>query len=171
MGIFDGQTAILFREDASGQRVYAPFGTWGGVYQVSNVAAERIRRHVKVFWFAALVIVVGLQITLGWRYNLLALPVVLAAYFGMAGLHVRQLPRLPLSAREFPAISRPELERRYSHAIGSPVLAILTAFSAALTAIGIWMVIKGAGVQAWFVLLFFGACAVSLFRQWRRARS
>ncbi len=171
MGIFDGQTAILFREDASGQRVYAPFGLWGGVYRVSNADVLRIQRHVKIFWLAALVIVVGLHITLGWRYNLLALPILLCGYFGMAGWHVRHLPRLPLSVRELPSVSRAELERRYSHAIGAPLLAMLTVSSVAFVAIGIWLLTKGAGAQAWFVVIFFGLCAISLFRQWRRARS
>ena len=87
---------------------------WGGVYGVSDRDALRIQRHVKLFWLAALVIVAGLQVVLGWRYNLLALAVLLGGYFGMARLHMRHLPRLALSVRELASISRPNLERRYS---------------------------------------------------------
>src|SRR6266568_4033520 len=56
MGVFDGYTSILFREDASGRRVYAPFGTWGGVSEVPNAEARRIQRQVKIFWAAWLVL-------------------------------------------------------------------------------------------------------------------
>ncbi len=54
MGVFDGLIAILFRQDSSGQRVYAPFGLWGGVYRVSDADAKRIQRHVKIVSFATL---------------------------------------------------------------------------------------------------------------------
>ncbi len=172
MGVFDGYTSILFREDASGRRVYAPFGTWGGVYEVPNGEARRIQRQVKIFWAAWLVLVIVLQDTLGWFYTLAAIPLVLAVYFGLAALQVRRLPRLPVSAREVPRVSRGELQTRYSRAIGAPTLAALTAASVVFVMIGVWFLVRGiGGVQIWFVVVFFGFCGVSLFLQWRRARS
>ncbi len=172
MGLFDGFVSILFRLDASGRRVYAPFGTWGGVYEVREDDAERIQRHGKRFWVVWFIAVVVLVMALDWRYVLMAIPIMLAAYFGMAAWHVRQMTRLPVSPRELPRLSRVELERRYSRAVGVPTLISLTIVSLLFVAGGVWMLMSGAPpTESWLVILFFGLCTFSLFRQWRRARS
>jgi len=172
MGVFDGFTSILFRQDASGRRVYTPFGKWGGVYEVPDNDARRIQRDVKLFWIGWFVAVFVLQLALDWRYVFWAIPLMMVLFFVRSAWHIRRLRRLPLSPRDLPRLSRPELEQRYSRAVGTPTLAFLSITSIVFVVIGIWIVASGTGgALGWLVVLFFGLCSVSLFRQWRRARS
>lgn len=170
MGLFDGVTANLFREDSAGRRVYAPFGKWGGVYLVPDASvAARIATVWRRFYQIMLVSIIGVGIAFGWSWQAWSLvPIAVAASLVVAQLQTKGLERITASASDLQPVTRAQAVTRYAKAVGKPLLWTLLGSSLLLTAAGIWMITTGAGIMAWGAAGFFGLCTLSFVLQLRR---
>ena len=151
MGYFDAFTVNLFRTDATGQRVIAPFGKWGGVYAVPDSAVSRITGAVKLYYMGMLVVIVTANEATGWKWGgfVAVVPLIVVNVVMYIWL-VRPLQRLPIKYGDLPKLRRRERQKAAAVAMGPITLTLLLLASLAMTAAGIY-------VHLWWAAALFGA--------------
>ena len=170
MGLFDGVTANLFRQDSAGRRVYAPFGKLGGVYLVPNdFVAARIAGVWRRFYQITIGCIIVAGIAFGWRWQAwLLVPIAIAASLVVAQLLTRGLERTAATPSDLQPVTRAQAVTRYAQAVGKRLLWTLLGSSLLLTGAGVWMITTGAGTEAWLATGFFCLCTLSFVFQLRR---
>lgn len=164
MAYLDGFVSSLFRHDADGQRVFVLFGRT--VYLVSDRDAVRIERRVKAYYAIMLSSVVVVQVHCGWRWNLIAVPVWIAAYYALVALSVRSLPRANGRATDLPRVSPRDLARQRARATGQPTLWMLLIIGLMMTAASIVAAMHRPFL--WLGAVFFGLCTLVSIWQLRK---
>ena len=133
MSYFDTFTATLFRTDADGRRVIAPFGR-GRVYLVGDASARRIEVTLRIYYGLMLIAIVTTQVVGGWRWNMFFVwPLSMAIYFALFGILVRPLERLPMSTHQLHMESRSQRLDAVARATGKPTLVLLAVTSLTMT--------------------------------------
>ena len=166
MGYFDAYTANLFRATRDGQRVFAPLGKFGAVYTVpSDEEAGRIARVARRLYQLMLAGIVGVQIVLGWRWNLVCGVLWLAVFYGVLQREARRLPRTALRVADLAPLSRRERQARAGRALGMGWLVTMLAVSAVFVATGAWLWFRSGDPSMLFAVAFFGLCgAIAVYQ-------
>ena len=159
MGYFDAFTANLFRSSRAGQRVFAPFGKFGAVYLVPTDAdAARLSAVVRRMYQLMLPGLIGIQIALGWRWNLLFGPVWLVAFWGVLYREARKLPRTDLRAGELAALPRREMQARAGRAMGRGWLVAMLGIAVTFVVMGAWLWLRTREPSMLLATGFFSLC-------------
>ncbi|MBF0287395.1 MAG: hypothetical protein HQM14_06200 [SAR324 cluster bacterium] len=159
MGYFDSLTENHFKTDFEGRSIYYRWGVLGKGYVLSNKTVEnKLRQLIKVFYFVAMVTVIGVAVSIGWFYELFLVPLLLVWYQLYTGSLIKEFPTVEVSsfqerlANYFTSYS---LTRLWCMLIGSiffVVAGILIAlFDSESAFLGV------------FSALFFGACGIIAF--------
>jgi hypothetical protein len=166
MAYLDMFTANLFRVTKDGDRVIAPFGTFGPTYSVrSDGEAERIASAVRLMYQVMLVSIIGAQIIGGWKWSAGVVAVMLVAYYTRMHAVTRVLPRLPISSNDLEPVSRQERQVQAGRALGARTLYLLIAGSATFVLLGVWMWAQTRDSHAFFPVAFFGLCLTAFVYQ------
>ena len=82
MGYFDGLTASIFKTNEIGQVIFYPWGIIGKGYILSCEEKQiKVRKFIKLYYIVSLSLIIGIQIALGWLYNIILLPFLFAWYY------------------------------------------------------------------------------------------
>lgn len=176
MGYLDSFAANIFRERRDGQRVIAPFGIFGRVYEVpSEEVAVKITNAVRRMAALMLLCIVAVQTTFGWHWNLLAGPLLLMLFYTRMYVLTRGLPPAGVAVRDLVPVSRGEMMARSGRALGRRWLLALLALSVGFVAAGVVLWTKTHEPIALFAGAFFLACgsvfAYQLVRLDRRTQA
>ena len=161
MGLFDGPAAAAFLHDAQGRTLIRPWGRWGKTYLVAPERQLHLTRFLRRFYATMLVIVVAATLALPMGYAFGLLPLVLGIYYVSLWRFTRRLP----SVESSPVETSRDLQARYAHAAGRPILWFTVVVSTLFVAGGIWMPSLGEARTGWLTAGFFALCLLSAIRQ------
>lgn len=157
MGYWDTFTANLFGQDAAGHRTYSPFGKFGKTYVVPDDRATVIRASTRRAYQVMLGGIILTQTAIGWRGNLIVGPLVLVGFYLNSLRHVNGLEVISYS--NLVKNSRVENLQRAARVTGARMLSLLLVGSLLFTLAGVWILKRG-DQMGWFVVGFFGLCAL-----------
>ncbi len=161
MGYFEGLTSSSFKATQDGRWLFFPWGVLGGGYDIASAEAyQRLRRQIKAYMIATLVLIIGTVSLLGPIACFIMAAGPLAFYLGwMCYL----LPRLQYSGEKMSLQESMTSQARAHSVFGLRAMQI---GSLVLMAGGIMMLVSEPDqrLMAAFTILFFGFCLAKITR-------
>lgn len=161
MGYFDGLADNLFKMDSSGKTLFYPYGSFGsGIVIESEEKKNQVRGFVKKTYFASLLVIIIIGMTVGYWLNFALLPVYYGWYYFIVKKVTKDLPK----STEKLKISESLKNSAKSHNLSTLILGELC--SIGFVGVGFFILQKGQNQHSPIVGLasigFFGLCGISL---------